>query len=385
MATLPSSSSSRQTRSSSRRTRGPLQELPLELFLLPPTISTPTSKLGSSTKRPISPGTPALYSPAKRRILNEEGLFAAKSPLSASVLATSAVASSSKRPAKVPQNYYQQYQHSTTRFSDALVGPDSPARKLDFGTPKNAAGSKTPTRRSEEEDRKLAPSPEIKVPSRSRLRSLEVDEDCFSTSSEHQPQSQSQSQSQTHDIPSSSSSGPSSQSQRHIEFLSAPRELPLPIDPQSEHYPGFAVYQDPHVHIPTLRLTSPAPPLTPISMLTPLDDNLDDDSDVESIDPRELVKENLPPRRKGRKMATAPGPDKTQLLSPPSARSSSVPATPPRESSLREREILTPRRLSIFGAGIGSGLGKARHTPSKEDRHAMRKILEEEVDGEQDD
>jgi hypothetical protein len=325
--------------SSSRRSRGPLQELPLDQFLLPP--NTP-SQLGSNTKRPVSPGTPALCSPAKRRILNEEGLFAMKSPLSAPVSAVSATASSSKQPINTPQ----QYQQNITRFVDALTGPDSPARKLDFGTPKNAvAGSRTPSRRSEEEKtQRLAPSPEIKARSHSRLRDLEAEEGYFSTPP---PQTQTQSQSQTVPLsPSSSLAGPSS----YPEFLTVPRELPPPIDPQSEHYPGFPVYQDPHFLLPTPRLASPALLPTPTSILTPLDNSIDIDYHMESLDMRELVKENLPPRRKARKATTVP-----------------------------------VRRLSIFGAGVGSGLGKARATPSKEGRHAMRKILEDEVNGDQGD
>jgi hypothetical protein len=129
--------------------------------------------------------------------------------------------------------------------------------------------------------------------------------------------------------------------------------------------------------IPTIRLTSSAP-FIPTATLAPLDGNLDDDSDLEMLDPRELVKENLAPRRKA-KSATTPTLEK--VFSPPSATSSSVPATPPREYSLRENEMLTPRRLSIFGVGVGSGLGMAQLPPSKEDRRNMKRILEEEVDG----
>ncbi|KXN89561.1 hypothetical protein AN958_05428 [Leucoagaricus sp. SymC.cos] len=378
MATLPSSSSSRSLRSSSHRTRGPLQELPLEQFLQPPTMSSTSSKLGTGTKRPVSPGTPALNSPAKRRILNEEGLFTAKSPLSATVTA-SAAPSSSKQPIRASPHFHHQHQQSSTRFADALVGPDSPACKLDFGTPKNAVGAKTPLRQSAEE--KLTSSPEIKLGSRSHL-SREADEDYFSISSQSQPP-QFQLQSQRHTTLSSSSSTPSSQSHRNLDFLSAPRELPPLIDPQSEHYPGFNVYQDPHILIPTLRLASPAPSSSPT--LAPLDGNVDDDSNTEFVDPREPVKENLAPQRKARKADSTPIPEKAHIFSPPSAKSSSVPATPSRDYLLRDEGVSTPRRLSIFGTGVGSGLGKAQHPPPKGDRRAMRRILEEEVNGEDDD
>ena len=66
---------------------GPLKDMPLARFL-PHT---------TSRKRTLSP-TPALFSPAKRRILSEEGIY--------------------------------------THFSDVLAGPSSPAKRLDFGSPK---------------------------------------------------------------------------------------------------------------------------------------------------------------------------------------------------------------------------------------------------------
>jgi hypothetical protein len=96
------------------------------------------------------------------------------------------------------------------------------------------------------------------------------------------------------------------------------------------------------------------------------------------------VKENLPPRRKVRKAAITDTSEKAQLFSPPSAKSSSVPVTPPGDSLLRERETLTPRPPSIFSVSVGSEFGKAHHRSSKPDRHMMRRILEAEVDGEQD-
>jgi len=113
--------------------------------------------------------------------------------------------------------------------------------------------------------------------------------------------------------------------------------------------------------------------------LAPIDEELDDISDTESIG--EFVKENLPPRRKAHKF---PMPEKPESLSSSSTKSSSVPTTPLKEHLLR-REILTPRQLTIFSLGAGSGLEKAQHSPSKGDQYSMRRILEEEVDGEQDD
>ena len=65
---------------------GPLQELPLDRFLL----SNPNLSAIKSNKRPLSPSDPTLFSPAKRRILNEEGIFSPekswKGPLAPRVL-----------------------------------------------------------------------------------------------------------------------------------------------------------------------------------------------------------------------------------------------------------------------------------------------------------
>lgn len=113
-----------------------------------------------------------------------------------------------------------------------------------------------------------------------------------------------------------------------------------------------------------------------------VDDCANDSLDVESVDVTDFIKENLPPPRRVSKAAAGQTPE--ALFSPPSAKSSIL-ATPPREISLKEKDILTPRRLSIFGVGAGSVLGMMQHTPSKQSRRNMRKILEEEVDGEQSD
>ncbi|KAF7775901.1 hypothetical protein Agabi119p4_4294 [Agaricus bisporus var. burnettii] len=357
----PPAAPARHPRHPARHPRGPLQELPIDQFLLTPS----SSKLASSTKRPVSPGTPVLYTPAKRRILNEEGFFAVKTPLSASALA-----SSSKQPLSATQHQQPQ---SFTRFADALMGPDSPARKLDFGTPKNA---RTPGREAAGEI--LAPSSPVQTRSRSRVANCQAEEDCFSTSSQSYSQHP-QSPPETQMSFSSSSSFPS---QRHLDFMSVPRELPPLVDPQSEHYPGFVVHQDPFFLLPVSRLAPPQPLSTSSSVPTVADDCASDGSDAESVDARDVTKENLPPPRRACKAAM--GPSSETLFSPPSAKSS-VLATPHREASVKEKDILTPRRLSIFGVGVGSVLGMMQHTPSKQDRRNMRKILEEEIDGEQND
>jgi len=160
--------------------------------------------------------------------------------------------------------------------------------------------------------------------------------------------------------------------------------VPPPVDPQSEHYPGFVVYQDPYILIPTPRLTPSA--LSPASsaVLSPLDEELNDTESISSRE-QEFVKENLPPRRKAHKLS----PRSISELFPPSCtpsctKLSSVPATPPREHSLKE-ENLTVRKSTIARLDAGTGFRKVQYLPSEEDQSSMRRILEEEVDGEQGD
>ena len=97
---------------------GPLNEIPLEGIVETITpISTPRNTDIISCKRPLSPGEHRLCAPAKRRILAVEGILSPKSskpPLSFVNGATSA-----------------------SRIHELLNGPDSPARRLDFGVAKS--------------------------------------------------------------------------------------------------------------------------------------------------------------------------------------------------------------------------------------------------------
>ncbi|KAH0587801.1 hypothetical protein J132_06144 [Termitomyces sp. J132] len=215
---------------------GPLKDIPLACFVP-----------AAARKRPLSPAPP--LSPAKRRILHQEGIYTPSNPRSS--------------------------------FSDVLAGPSSPAKRLDFGSPKQ-------------------------TPQGSRLKNLD---DCFGQ-------------------PSTSSPQP---------------------DPQSIHYPGFSVYYDPQVD-------------NTLSLLP----TSDKDKDA-------ATKENIPPRRKTRKSATAP-PEK-QLLTPPTKRreserlkAKSTPATP-KKSLMGDRVqhgSPTPRR-TIFGQ-------EATFTP----RLSMRRLRDDE-------
>ena len=219
---------------------GPLHELPLEEFL-PPDLNTlqVPSRPG---KRPLSPGVSKLLSPAKRRILNEQGLLI-----------------SEKAEGSLPRTSKQS---SPCRFADVLNGPGSPAKVLDFGLPKNRQETTntpmemTPRRPITRSMSRLASNPEPN-PRQSSSRHIEEFTMNDNTFEPH----------------------PSiTRNARSPVFMS--RDLPPPSDPQSIHYPGFEIYQDPYTIIFPLLSAS-------------LPETLKDEG-----------KENIPCRRKNRKAAS---------------------------------------------------------------------------------
>ena len=188
--------------------RRPLQDLPLDRFLQsnPDLFNTSNSR---PNKRRLSPGGPTLYSPAKRRILNEEGIL------------------SPAKPWKSPISIVDGPEH----FAYVLGGPQSPAKILDFGTPQCRKGSSardfTPNRPTTRSVTRLAASPEFKSLSRPPSRQLDEIDDYFS-----------------------GSSGSSQPPKR-------PKQpTPPPVDPQSIHYHDFRVYCDKRTTLHTQELNS---------------------------------------------------------------------------------------------------------------------------------
>lgn len=172
--------------------REPLQELPIDLF-----------NHNLPTKRPRSPSPSSLYSPAKRRILTEEGLV--------------------------------RFDKGATHALRTHAWPPSPAKKLNFGVPKSSPSTRNTPVRADVAMRSpsLSPSPKLK----SRTRSTRL------TSSP------------SHDI-----SIPSPTLSARVPTL-IPREMPPPPDPQSIHFPGFFVFQDTHfVVLPPLNNESTTNP-----------------------------------------------------------------------------------------------------------------------------
>lgn len=265
---------------------------------------------------------------------------------------------------------------SPARFGDLVQGPDSPARKLNFGLPKNhsqnTAGSSTvvnsaassqcedvvldmtPKRTSVSTNR-LAPSPELlpksaSAPIASSSSCLFDDapemDDYFGSPVTHLP-------------------------------IMIPRELPAPPDRQSVHYPGFDVLPD--THIPLLRARSAS--VGSIELAGELKRD------------KEACKENLPARRKARKSVTAPNSSdliKAGLLSPVTkqkeveriGKSQSTPVTP-NKLGLSEREgTITPTPQRHVPGLMRDRASPYRTMPtfSLKDMMERRRMLEDEAD-----
>lgn len=193
---------------------GPLRDLPLEQFLdANSPLTTPLKIHPRSNKRPLSPGTPLLCTPAKRRILNVEGIF---------------ITGSSKTPLASANG-------RIVHIHDLLRSPDSPAKRLDFGCAKSS------------EAENVHVLPESRTPSKSGSRDP--------TSSRRAPR--------TPLIRTSTSSlgSPS----RALPFATSPSSLRAPVEMDTDDY--FS----PKKGLVTTRardLPAPAPTTRPVAQLT---------------------------------------------------------------------------------------------------------------------
>lgn len=286
--------------------------LPLDQFLLP---------ASGTSKRPHSPGAPTPFSPAKRRLLNDEGLF--KTPL--------------------PRNT------DSSRFATVLASPASPARVLDFGgLPRSNAGdpqkrpavpqhpsgtlpshSSSTSSSSSSSHTGLAPSPELKPRGTrpTRITGDEASVNLFDFDT----------------LPSPSASPTSS------SFTLVPRDLPPQIDPRSAHYPGFVVYQDPHIVV-----------YNPPTDNGPGPDDMDEDAQV--------CKENVAPRRRLKKMATEPLPKTNHL---------SASGTPAKKSYSVQDTPRMPPRSNVDGM---RGIRSPSMTPQTAIHKGMLQLMKDELD-----
>jgi len=308
---------------------GPLQELPLEHYTpsrTPASALSPFKSLATKAKkRPHSPSV-SHYSPAKRRILGEEGIFilekSMKSPLS---------------PMKTPRM-------SAPRFSGLLAGPGSPARVLDFGLPKTRDGDPDKRARAPAmmdmmmcspapSSSSLAPSPELKASGSTRGSAASR-----SRSQSKQPASPTPKRGSTTSL---------------LAHGAIPRDLPAQAPPDSIHYPGFYVHQDPI--------------LFPQSILSTC--SFDSETESEDESDKTTQKENLAPRRKTKKLYVPATPKTVDMFSPTPKKGRGGPF---------DFGDITPSRqmnLSPFSPRAPSGL-----FPSS--RLELRRIMELEADGE---
>ncbi|KAI0268326.1 hypothetical protein BC834DRAFT_842325 [Gloeopeniophorella convolvens] len=207
-----------------------LIDLPLDRFLQPPSPSTNTLlPPPTGSKRPRSPSLArAVFSPAKRRILEQEGLFISSLSRSVSPSSTSSSRSthpplfhapdSHKRAAGPPSGKpgAPPSAHSATR-SGALAPPREPTRtspRLAAASAPKPASPASPTtpKPTRTSPRKAAAIAQTATPMQRRTRR--------------------------------SPSPP---------LTLVPRELPSASDRRSAHYPGFDVHLDKHLALPTTR------------------------------------------------------------------------------------------------------------------------------------
>lgn len=313
---------------------GPLQEIDLRLVL------TSTGTPSHCRKRPHSPSVGLTDSPAKRRLKAEEGRNAPKlkSPLSTS--------SNSAR-------------FAPAHFHALLQGPDSPAKRLDFGSSEVSETTVCETPRSRRDGRGSPKRTTARVRRSPRLSSRAP-----SSSPEYEGSATNGSTGTTH---SSDAARPSTAAP-----LTLAREV-TPPDRQSIHYPGFDVYQDTHITIPMSSNVS--------SGEVPSPSTLD----------KELDKENIAPRRRVSKKAADPGTPsetgryKTGLFSPSIKKH--VPTSPhPKHvrDYLSAGTLATPKPRTahpvVSPAATLVGATPGRTPLGKEERKMRRRALEEEVD-----
>ncbi|KAI9466955.1 hypothetical protein BJY52DRAFT_1235488 [Lactarius psammicola] len=210
------------------RPRPILADIPIDLILNPNSdhlirgLNRPTSLTGS--KRSRSPSLAhSIFSPAKRRILEQEGLIlTSRSRLRAGT--------------------------STHSLSHALLhAPDNPKQPP---APSLAKGD-TPLPIPVYPDPLDLPSPREPKRSSPRLSTSPNSKSCSSATTTPTRSSPRKAHPQTTTTAGSSSN--SSGSSRHVRHTMVPREMPPPPDRRSVHYPGFDVHQDTHIALPCTR------------------------------------------------------------------------------------------------------------------------------------
>lgn len=333
-----------------RRRPGPLQ--PYDIRLFTPTPSAPGTP-SRPNKRPHSPSVGLLDGPAKRRLKGGEGIVSpkyVKSPLSGSRTGA---------------------RFAPAHFHALLQGPDSPAKRLDFGSDTSDAtacedgGSGTPWRSPKQSSSTSTSTKTTKV-RRSPRPTARTSRSPLASGEEGRSGSNN---------PGQTLAGADERTAAVRALTTVPLIIPRVVTPpnrQSIHYPGFDIYQDPHI------------------VLSVASNCSTDLISTSSADDREHDKENVAPRRKSSKKTSAPiAPSnmawlKAGLLSP-SARGSvkkQVPASPhPKHvhdylTTPKERTL----RPTVSPAATLVGATPGRTPLGEEERKLMRRAMEEELD-----
>ena len=219
-----------------------LVDLPAERFLQPvfsDDVNLPDPRTGS--KRSRSPSLArSIFSPAKRRILEQEGLFPpAQSHPSSSTIPRSIRSShgaflhgfdNSKRPVGT----------SPAGFGDILPSPPGDPDALDL--PPARVSRRVSPRLSSTPQSKSLPAPT--TPTRTSPRKTRSQQSSPANTTPKAPPSQ---------RASHTSTPPSSSPTAATKLTMVPREMPPRPDRRSVHYPGFDVHQDTHVSLPCTR------------------------------------------------------------------------------------------------------------------------------------
>lgn len=211
-----------------------LVELPPERFLQPvfsDDVNLPTPRTGS--KRSRSPSLArSIFSPAKRRILEQEGLF----PPAQSHPSSSTVPHSIRSPHGAFLHAFDNSKRpvgtSPVGLGDILPSPPGDPDGLIL-SPARVSRRVSPRFSSSPQPKSL-PAPT--TPTRTSPRKT---------------RSQSSPTSTTPKAPSNTPSSPMSATATKLTMV--PREMPPRPDRRSVHYPGFDVHQDTHVALPCTR------------------------------------------------------------------------------------------------------------------------------------
>jgi hypothetical protein len=219
-----------------------LVDLPAERFLQPvfsDDVNLPNPRTGS--KRSRSPSLArSIFSPAKRRILEQEGLFPpAQSHPSSSTIPRSIRSShgaflhgfdNSKRPVGT----------SPASFGDILPSPPGDPDALD--RPPARVSRRVSPRFSLTPQSKSLPAPTTPTRTSPRKTRPQQSSPANTTPKAHHPSQR----------PGHTSTPPSSPTSA-TTLTMVPREMPPRPDRRSVHYPGFDVHQDTHVSLPCTR------------------------------------------------------------------------------------------------------------------------------------